>query len=261
MKIDQLNIYPIKGLGGISVNKAYAYERGFENDRRFMLVNKEGKFISQREYKEMALFSCEIDRDELKVHFQDQMISLNITQEEGDKINTTVWGNQINAIEVNPQAHEWFSDMLKQDCKLVKMNKSSRRNKSLLKSPSNTQVSFADGYPYLILGTASLTHLNTKLESPVPIDRFRANIIVDTSYEHQEDDMDLFTLSGLKFRMIKPCARCQVITIDQATGVSTKEPLKTLSGYRKKENKVYFGANVVCMQEGMVRVGDSLIEE
>lgn len=261
MKIKQLNIYPIKGMGSIEVQSAKALERGFEHDRRYMLVDEHGVFLSQRVIKEMALFKCAIERDVLKIKYKDEALSLDLAQEEGLAVDTRVWNHQVNAIEVSNIAHEWFSDLLKQDCKLVKMNKDSRRKKSLIKAPRNTQLSFADGYPYLVLGTASLGHLNTKLESPVPIDRFRANIVIESEYEHQEDEIDKFTLSGKKFRMIKPCARCRVITIDQDSGEASKEPLKTLAGYRKKANKIYFGMNAVCLEEGIVKVGDFLVEE
>lgn len=259
MKIKQLVIYPIKGLGGISVQSAKALERGFEHDRRYMLVDKDGVFLSQRGIKEMALFRCTIEGSTLDINYDDENLKLDLTQEEGLGLDAKVWKHQVNAIEVSEIAHEWFSDLLKQECRLVKMNKQSYRNKSLIKAPRKTQLSFADGYPYLVLGTASLDHLNTKLETPVPMDRFRANIIVDSEYAHQEDEVDKFTLSGLKFRMIKACARCQVITIDQENAIAYKEPLKTLSSYRRIANKVYFGMNAVCLEKGMVKVGDKLI--
>ena len=260
MRIEQLIIYPVKGLRGISVNQAKALEKGFEHDRRYMVVDKDGVFLSQRVITKMALIDCKIEEDQLKLSYQDQSFHVDLKQETGTKHKTKVWNHYIDAIEVNPIAHEWFSDILQHDCKLVKMNKDSKRKKSLIKAPRTTQLSFADGYPYLVLGTASLDYLNQKLESPVPMDRFRANIIVNSEYEHQEDEVDKFTLSGHKFRMIKPCARCQVITIDQSSGAVSKEPLKTLASYRKKSNKIYFGMNAVCIEEGLVTVGEKLIE-
>ena len=261
MIVKQLVVYPIKGLGGIEVTSAKALERGFEYDRRYMLVDKNGLFLSQRDIKEMAKFKCQINGNFLDINYLSEKLSLDLRQEDGLALNTTVWNHQVNAIEVSAIAHEWFSDLLKQDCKLVKMNKKTSRKKSLIKAPSTTQLSFADGYPYLVLGTASLDYLNTKLETPIPMNRFRANIILDSKYEHQEDEVDKFTLSGLKFRMIKPCARCQVITIDQNSGVAaTKEPLTTLSEYRKRSNKIYFGMNAVCLEEGIVSIGDKLMK-
>jgi len=259
MIIEQLIIYPVKGLAGINVQEANALEKGLENDRRFMLVDKEGNFLSQRNTKEMALFKTSIEGDQLIISYKDASISLDILQEKGEPMDTIVWGNDINAIKVSTEASRWFSDQLGIDCILVKMNKESSRIKQLKKAPESTQVSFADGYPYLILGTASLDQLNGKLESSVNADRFRANIIVKTEVAHEEDDLDLCSINGFKFRVIKPCARCQVITIDQQEATSSKEPLKTLATYRQKGNKVYFGANMVCMEQGVVvKVGDKL---
>ncbi len=258
MVIEQLSIYPIKGLGAINVQSAMALERGLENDRRFMLVDPNGNFLSQRSIKEMALFKPSIIENKLRIEYKTESILLDLHQEEGIKMNTTVWDDSVNAIQVGKIADEWFSDQLGKSCVLVKMNHNTKRNKVLKKEPNHSQVSFADGYPYLILGTASLEHLNSKLESPVNIDRFRANIIVKTSVAHEEDELDLCEINGKQFRMIKPCARCQVITIDQQLGITSKEPLKTLSTYRQKENLVYFGANMVCIQEGVIKVGDKI---
>lgn len=260
MIIEQLNIYPIKGLGGIQVQSALALERGFKNDRRFMLVDAQGTFISQRSHTEMALFKTSIIGDMVKVAYKNESILLDTRQEEGETIETTVWEHSVNTIKVGKEASEWFSEQLGQSCTLVKMNQASHRNKVLSKAPDNTQVSLADGYPYLLLGTASVELLNSKLENPVGMDRFRANIIVNTKVAHEEDDLDRCEINQLAFRVIKPCARCQVITIDQQLGIKSKEPLKTLSTYRKEENKVYFGANMVCMESGVVKVGDKITQ-
>ncbi len=246
-------------MGGIELASSKAMERGFENDRRYMLVDNNGKFLSQRVIPKMALFGCSIQGEILKIQYEDQQIDLNINQEEGKILNTKVWNHSVDAIEVGTIANEWFSELLGQDCKLVKMNKQTKRKKSLIKAPRSTQLSFADGYPYLALGTASLKELNEKLDTPVTIDRFRANIILETKIGHEEEEVDKFTLSGVKFRMIKPCARCQVVTIDQKNASTSKEPLKTLATYRKKANNIYFGMNVVCLEEGIVNVGDELI--
>ena len=246
-------------MGGIELASSKAMERGFENDRRYMLVDNNGKFLSQRVIPKMALFGCSIQGEILKIQYEDQQIDLNINQEEGEILNTKVWNHSVDAIEVGTIANEWFSELLGQDCKLVKMNKQTKRKKSLIKAPRSTQLSFADGYPYLALGTASLKELNEKLDTPVTIDRFRANIILETKIGHEEEEVDKFTLSGVKFRMIKPCARCQVVTIDQKNASTSKEPLKTLATYRKKANNIYFGMNVVCLEEGIVNVGDELI--
>jgi len=258
MIVQQLIIYPIKGLKGMNVTQAMALEKGFKNDRRYMLVDPEGKFLSQRNNSQMALFETSIQDEKLLVKYKEEQFELDITQSEGERMHTTVWEHSINAIQVNKKADEWFSDQIGQACKLVKMTDNIDRKKILKKDPGQIQVSFADGYPYLILGTESLDHLNGKLESKIDIDRFRANIIVKSSVAHEEDELDHFTINGVKFRGIKPCARCQVITIDQKLATKSAEPLKTLASYRQVDNKIYFGNNVICLEEGIVSVGDKI---
>lgn len=261
MIIEQLTIYPIKGLGGINVQSAQALQKGFKNDRRYMLVDPEGQFMSQRGIQEMALFRPSIVDNQLTVQYNNESIHLNLNQDEGLNMNTTVWDHSVKAIQVSKEANEWFSDQLGKSCRLVKMNKDSERIQNMKTTSESTEVSFADGYPYLILGTASLDQLNTKLEKPVKIDRFRANIIVNTSIPHIEDELGKYKLSGLDFLLDKLCARCQVVTIDQQNAEKSKEPLKTLAEYRKKLNKVYFGMNAVCLEEGVISVGDKLIKK
>jgi hypothetical protein len=123
----------------------------------------------------------------------------------------------------------------------------------------NEQVSYADGFPFLITGTGSLADLNQRLETPVPMDRFRPNIVISTEAPFIEDDLGIFHLGEAIFKRVKPCSRCIITTTDQLTGKRSKEPLKTLSEYRKIEQKVLFGQNLVCLREGRVKTGDNLI--
>jgi uncharacterized protein YcbX len=120
-------------------------------------------------------------------------------------------------------------------------------------------TSFADAFPFLMIGQASLDELNTRLKEAVLIDRFRPNIVFTGGEAFQEDQMQYFTINGINFYGVKPCARCPVITINQESGVSGKEPLKTLSTYRKKNNKVYFGQNLIHEGEGTISIGDEIV--
>jgi uncharacterized protein YcbX len=142
--------------------------------------------------------------------------------------------------------------------RLVKMTDISKRPKRLFVPPYKTTLSFADGYPYLILGEESMNQLNAKLEQPVRADRFRANIIVSSSIAHEEDEWKGLNAGNAQLQVIKPCARCVMITVNQQTGETGKEPLKTLAGYRQKRNKIYFGANAICTEDGIISVGDRL---
>jgi len=123
---------------------------------------------------------------------------------------------------------------------------------------NNEITSFSDGYPMLMIGQPSLDKLNQKLTDPLPINRFRPNIVFTGGHAHIEDEMAAFTIGDLNFLGVKPCARCVMTTIDQQTAEVGKEPLKTLSDYRMKNNKIYFGQNILHQQNGSIKTGDAI---
>lgn len=257
-KVSQLVVYPIKSLGGVSVKTAKALTEGFEHDRRWMLIDENGKFMSQRENAKMALFQTQISEKGISVTIGSDTIAVPYATHEDPALKVSVWNSKLKAQEVKQSISEWFSDQLKMNIKLVAMTSVSSRYKRLFKPPFKTHVSFADGYPYLILGEKSLENLNDKLDTPVKIDRFRANIIVSSQEPHEEDDWEEIEVGTAQMKVIKPCARCNVVTINQKTAEAGKEPLKTLSTYRKNKNKIYFGANVIVLKEGKISVGDRI---
>jgi len=256
MEIKQLFIYPIKGLAGISIPSANVLKEGFENDRRWMLVDDKNNFISQRTDSRLALFETVIKEDVITIKYNGSKISFSLSANEKKSFKVKVWDDEVNALEVSSEVSKWFSTHLEREVKLIKKTPSAIRIKKLIKGPEQTNVSFADGYPYLIIGTQSLDSLNEKLEDKININRFRANIIVKTTVPHAEDNWDKISIGDVVLEIIKPCARCQVINIDQSSAGKSKEPLKTLSTYRSLENKIYFGANSIALKNGVIRVGD-----
>lgn len=259
--ISSLHIYPIKSLGGISLTQCHALVEGFQYDRRWMLVDADGQFLTQRNHATMALFQCQIEGDNLQISFKGDTQSMSLDTHSADVREVQVWSSKLKAHVVSEHLSEWFSDHLAMSATLVKMTDVSSRTKLFTKPPFTTQVSLADGYPYLILGQASMDHLNTTLDTQLMANRFRANIIVDTQKPHEEDDWTNISIGSSKLRVLSPCARCQVTTIDQATAIKGKEPLKSLAQYRKEGQKIYFGANTMVRQEGIIKVGDTLILE
>lgn len=257
MTIKSLHIYPIKGLGGIDVQEANLLERGMQYDRRWMLVDMDGVFISQRTDARLALFNCMID-GHLNVSYQDSEINIDLDEYSSVRILTTVWEHEVHAYEVNESVSKWFSDMLNVECLLVRMTDDDVRYKELIKGPKQTKVSFADGYPYHIIGTASIDQLSEIIGSEIAATRFRANIIVNTTEAHEEDTWNQIDIGNAKVQVIKPCARCLVVNIDQSTAEMNKEPLKSLSTYRRVGDKVNFGANAICLIQGKIKVGDTL---
>ena len=258
MKIKSIVIYPIKGMKGIKVQSAQVLQRGFADDRRYMLVDSNRQFISQRTHPHIALFEVSLADDAVIVKYQGASYSFKKRTITDVVIKVQLFEHLLDATLVDADADRWFSQMLGEDVRLVKMTADNHRSKKLIKGPHETEVSFADGYPYLIVGTASLDRLNSRLDNVMSIDRFRANIIVTTETPHQEDDWEDISIGDVKMTVVKPCARCQVITIDQQTAVKGKQPLTTLSKYRARDHKIFFGANAVSRSNGVMRVGDEV---
>jgi len=257
--IQSIIIYPIKGMTGVNMSSVKALERGFENDRRYMLVDENNTFISQRTHPILTQIKPTIVDEEIHVEFKGIKISIPLSQKSSVSVNAILFGNKVQGTLVSDEVDDYFSKIVGEPVRLVKMTEADVRKKQLVRGPESTEVSFADGYPFLIAGTESLATLNTKLDNPVLMDRFRPNIVVHTDEAHIEDTWENIEIGSCKFMIIKPCARCPVVTIDQASGLRSKEPLKTLSTYRKIGNNVYFGANAICLSEGEVRIGDNLV--
>jgi len=258
--IKELVIYPIKGLGGISVMKANALPAGFEYDRRWMLIDEAKKFVTQRTQPKMALFIPEIKDGRLFVSYQNESISFDFHERlNDDVIKTKVWDHDALVQLVNEQVSAWFSEMLGQQVDLVRILDDKARIHHNSTKNIDIHVSLADGYPYLIAGTESLQYLNQKLSEPIEMNRFRPNIIVETKDAHEEDTWNEIQIGSASFLNIKPCARCNVITINQKDATIQNEVLKVLNTYRKEGNNVLFGTNVMCTSEGIVSIGDSII--
>ncbi|MCC7466010.1 MAG: MOSC domain-containing protein [Saprospiraceae bacterium] len=267
MQLTQIHIYPIKSLGGISLQEAVVEPRGLRYDRRWMLVDAEGRFMSQREIPEMALLRTAITPTFLEVFHKDRpddrlQIPLEIQPDAYPKIMVEVWSDRCAARLLEEHLHAWFSRVLQQPLRLVYMPDTTRRRADGRYAPAGQVVSFADGFPFLLIGEASLADLNSRLEQTVPMDRFRPNLVFAGADAFEEDQWTDFTIQDQPFRCVKPCARCVMITADQETAARHAEPLKTLATYRKKGNKVLFGQNVIWLgkKNAMIRVGDRMAQ-
>lgn len=254
--VSSLMIYPVKSLAGINTVQANAMQAGFENDRRWMLLDENNVFLTQRDIPQMALFIPAINEDSLSVHFKKESISFDLKEMTGEIISTKVWDDIAETQVVSKLAGDWFSDQLGRKIKLVKIKSELSRNHYSTLKHIDIPVSLADGYPYLLAGEESLNYLNTKLEKKVPMNRFRPNIVVTTTVAHEEDRWENISIGGAVFKNMKPCGRCTIVTIDQSTGTSNNETLKVLNTYRKSGNSVLFGTNMMCTKEGKVTVGD-----
>ncbi len=259
--LDAIHIYPIKSCRGISLPSAHAELRGFPLDRRWMLVDGEGQFLSQRNTKSLGQISIQIMDGQVSVTAPQQtQLRIPTHMAEKNRIKVRIWDDELEAITVSKEANLWFGNFLQKDVRLVYMDPSVLRplEKDSLPQDQDFEVSFADGYPYLLTNQASLNDLNQRLGSPIGMDRFRSNLVVSGFPAFAEDSWKRIRIGAGEFQVVKPCARCQVTTIDQKTGQQSKEPLKTLASYRKVDGKVMFGMNLVALNVADIRVGDTI---
>lgn len=257
--VKDLFIYPIKSLAGIRVESAKAEEMGFENDRRWMLIDKKNQFITQRKYPILSQFYPKIKADTIEISFQDLKHEFFINETLDEAIFSEVWDDETRVFEVNKATSKWFCKTLGLECKLVKIVNNGDRKHSSSRLKTTLNVSLADGYPYLLIGSESLNFLNEKLEEKITIERFRPNIVISSSVAHEEDSFGDFQIGAVNFKNAKPCGRCIMINNDPKNGIVKKEPLHTLNTYRKVDNSILFGTNVICMNEGEISVGEVVI--
>jgi len=264
LTLKEIHIYPIKSLGGISLQSAKVEERGLQYDRRWMLVDKNGMFLTQREHPQMALLQVNIKDDTLQVSHKVKAISnlqLPISSEQlSNHMVVNVWNDVVIAKNVSHDADLWLSEALNLDCQLVFMDNDSDRftDRKYVDEPHH--VSFADAYPFLIIGHESLNELNRRLKEPLPMNRFRPNFVFSGGEPFIEDTWRDFMIGKLKFRAVKSCSRCVIPTINPDTAEKGNEPLETLAKFRKVGNKVMFGQNLVGYNEGVVKVGDRVTQ-
>jgi uncharacterized protein len=261
MKLSEINIYPIKSLKGISLSEWVVERRGLRHDREWMLVDVDGQFMTQREHPKMALIETSVNGTGLRVRFSDRELSVPSAPEKGP-VEVGIWEGPVAAAMFGDEVNGWFSEVLEFDCRLVTMPETTRRRveREYAVDPEKDHVSFADGYPFLLIGEGSLAELNSRLASPVPMNRFRPNLVVSGSDAFAEDEWRRIGIGDTIFHVVKPCARCVLTTVDQATGVKDgKEPLKTLASFRTVDGKVLFGQNLIAENPGsVVRVGDEI---
>lgn len=261
MHLSEINIYPIKSLKGISLTEAKIEARGLSFDRRWMLVDEHNKFITQREFPKMATLKVEIHSDHLRVLNGRDKVDVPFEAYGDAKARVTVWGSTVKADVYQPVVSHWFSERLGLKCKLVRMPETTNRivNPVYAVRKYEDTVSFADGYPFLLIGQASLDDLNSRLAEALPMNRFRPNFVVEGAEPFAEDNWKKIRIGETVFYVVKPCERCIIPTIDQVKGIKGKEPLTTLNTYRNFKGKVLFGQNLIAEKpDATIRIGDEV---
>ncbi|MDI1443874.1 MOSC domain-containing protein [Polyangium sp. 6x1] len=259
LTLSGLFVYPVKGARGIALDRARAQSLGIEHDRRFMIVDPDGEFLTQREHPEIALIETAIEGDALVLHAKGHgPLRLPLRPEGPTDRRVRVWSDKCRAVFVGDEAAAYLSDYLGRRAELVYMPEEAARRVDGRYVSRKERVGFADGFPYLLTTEGSLADLNARLREAVPMDRFRPNLVVRGAPPWSEDAWTTLSVGSIVFHLRKPCSRCNVITVDQATGARGKDPLATLATFRARANRVYFGWNMVAEGEGELCVGDAV---
>ena len=275
MIVSDLYVYPLKSCQGIKLKRAEVQPKGFLGDREMMLVTKSGKFLTQRQYPRLAKVQVQLENNQVVLAVQNENIAPLIFTPTltGSKVEVEIWSDNTIAIDQGDRVAQWFYNVLQLDpqkeCRLVKQSPEYIRPlKSRYASEGNKAVSFADNCPYMLTTTASLAELNERIveihqqqKRAIPMDRFRPNIVIETSEPFVEDSWSLIQIGEVQFSVVKPCSRCIITTVDQQRGEKNelKEPLQTLGTFRQfGEQGVMFGENMTSRNSGVIQVGDRL---
>ncbi|PON33694.1 MOSC, N-terminal beta barrel [Parasponia andersonii] len=283
-KVSSILIYPIKSCRGISVPQAPLTSTGFRWDRQWLIVNSKGRAYTQRVEPKLALVEIELPKDaflegwepnrssylEIKAPGMDVLkISLSAPKEVAHGVSVWEWSG--SALDEGAEASKWFSNYLGKPSRLVRFNAASETRPVDPQYADRHKVMFADGYPFMILSQGSMDTLNKLLKEPIPVNRFRPNIVVDGCEPFSEDIWMEIRINNVTFEGVKLCSRCKVPSINQETGIAGPEPNETLKKIRsdkvlrptrKQQGKIYFGQNLVwkdCLAGGkgkVMKIGD-----
>lgn len=250
-------LYPVKSLAGIRVNSWKVAETGLKYDRKWMLVDQNRQFLSQRRLPRMALIKTSFDGDKLILSVPGMAdIALALNPKAGEVIRCSIWHDEVDAVAVSSDADQWLSAFLQSECRLVYQPDDSLRTVNQKYAQADDITALSDGFPFLLVSENSLAELNRAMQLDLPVIRFRPNLVISGCEAYAEDTWREISIGNIGFRLPKPCSRCAVPTIDAETGETGKEPLTTLNRLRKWDNKVYFGQNALHNAQGKLSVGD-----
>lgn len=260
LTVESLFVYPIKSCRGTALQRVNIDNFGFENDRKWMVIDENGKFLTQREAPELALIQTEITNDSIRISYLNNSIKLSLSENNIHHFYTTVWESEpLSVADEGNLVATFFSDILHRKCRLVKRSETYKREVSSGKIIGKHHVGFVDSHPILIITKSSLKELNQRLAEQLPFDRFRPNIIVSGECKgfHEDDWMEI-EINNQVFDFGKRCSRCTITTIDQVTLEKGKEPLSELAQFRRdNRGKVCFGSYFTNRYSiGIIEVGN-----
>jgi MOSC domain-containing protein len=253
--VSGLSIYPVKSCREVKINATRVESFGLKNDRRWMVVDEQGVMLTQRKMPKMCLIQPEIIEAGLILnHSKKDSLKVEVPTT-NQKINVTVWEDECQAYDAGDEAAYWLTQVLSIKCRLVYFPENEFRQVDLNYANEGDKTAFSDGFPILLISQASLNDLNSRLEKPVAMNRFRPNIVVEGCDAFAEDSWKEIQIGDTIYRIVKPCSRCAIPSINIETGEKEDEPLKTLVTYRKRNSKIFFGQNVIANTEGEIEVG------
>ena len=255
ISISGLSIYPVKSCRGISLTSSHLEAFGLQGDRRWMVVDENGVMLTQRKIAKMCLIQPEIIKTGLvlkTVNMDNLFVEIpSVTK----TVSVKVWEDQCQAYDAGNEAANWLSHVLSINCRLVYFPENEFRQVDLDYANKGDKTAFSDGFPLLLISQASLDDLNQRMQHPVEMNRFRPNIVVSGCEAFAEDTWKKIRIADITFRIVKPCSRCVIPSINIETAEKEDEPLKTLVSYRKRDNKIFFGQNVISNSMGQIDVG------
>ena len=259
IRVADLFVYPIKSCGGIAVETAEVDAFGFRNDRRWMIVDENGRFLTQRTVPLLATIRAGISDGRLSLRAAGlESLAVDAFPESAAAERVTVWRDTVDALPVGEEADAWLASVLGRPARLVWMPESTVRPPKRDPAGASPRISFADAYSFLVVSRESLDALNARLVEPLPMNRFRPNVVLEGAGPFAEDGWKVFRIGEIELDAAGPCARCVTTTTDQETGVRGLEPLRTLATFRREGSEVMFGQNANHRGTGTVRRGDTV---
>jgi len=253
--VTDIYIYPIKSTKGIQLPQTLVEEKGLKDDRRYMVVDLEGKFITGRTHPQLTQVSIEFSKKGLSVSAPNQPTLYIQPTTVSTPMNVEIWEDNVQAEACDPACDQWFSTFLGENCRLVYFSETTSR---CVKN-KQTQVSFADGYPLLLINQTSVNTLNLRLDNPVSALHFRPNLLIKGEAPFIEDTWARIKIGEVEFEVSKPCSRCNFTNVDPKTGIpDSEQPLKTLAEFRFYDGNIDFGQNLIPLNEGVIRSNDTI---
>lgn len=256
LRLSTLYLYPVKSCAGLELAASAVDGYGLMHDRRWMLVDGSGRYVTQRELPRMALVATRLEPEALILEGPG-MAPLEVPRPDpaAGRVEVEIWNDRCEAQPCGEEARRWLSRFLDRDLRLVYMPEGALRQVDRRYAAEGERTAFSDGFPLLLISQASLDDLNGRLQQPLPMRRFRPNLVISGCEPYAEDGWSRIRIGDMTLRVVKPCSRCKITTVDPDTAETGSEPLKTLAAYRRSGKQVYFGQNLLHDAPGELAVG------